>query len=280
MKIKLLVSSTSGLDYISHPNSIGVIHDIIHYTDDEEYVDFTEMKSEAFYNRLKFDLKSKPTILPASKEEIVMQIEKALEDKYEYIVIINPAKGIVDYEDRVEEAKFGYENVVKVVNSNLAGYALANMILELEKSLKVVDFETAVNIFTKANNESVTLFYSPVKDFKISFDENVIDEQFFYNDKSGGLYKLDCATLVEIKLKYEKHPIMEMFKRYLLLASDSTVVPFIMYSSEYSKYNDYFSMKMLGIYKKLKKIKSYPLPPSIGALIGANVISIGFVNKN
>ena len=281
MKFKILVSSSSGLDYITHPNSIGVIHDIIHYSENEEYVDFVEMKSEIFYNRLKYDLKSKPTMLPASREEVVEQMERAFEEGYEYIIIILPAKGIVDYEDRMEEVKFGYENVVRVIQSNLVGYALASMVMDLEKTLKTgTDYEAAINVFTKANNESVTLFYSPLKDFKINYDEYVMDEQFFYNDKNGSIYMLDCSTLVKLKLKNEKHPILELFKRYLMMGSELSVVPFIMYSSEYSRYNDYFEIKMLGVYKKIKKIKSYPLPPSIGALIGANVISIGFVNKN
>ena len=281
MKFKILVSSSSGLDYIPHSNSRGIIHDIIHYSEDEEYADFIEMKSEAFYNRLKFDKKSVPTVLPATREEIVEQIEKALKDIYDFVIIILPAKGIVDYEERMEEVKVGFENSVRVIQSNLVGYALASMIIDLEKSLKSsTDYEAAISVFDKANNESVTLFYSPLKDFKINFDEYVIDEQFFYNDKNGSIYMLDCSTLVKLKLKSEKHPIKELFKRYLALGADLSVVPFIMYSSEYSRYNDYFEMKILGVYKKLKKIKSYPLPPSIGALIGANVISIGFVNKN
>ena len=51
------------------------------------------------------------------------------------------------------------------------------------------------------------------------------------------------------------------------------------YQSEFSQYNEYLSSKFTAIYKKIRKVKSYPLPPSVGALIGANVIGIGFVRK-
>ena len=279
MKIKILISSSSGLDYIPHPNTISIMHDIIKYSDEEEYVDYVELKSEAFYNRLKYDTRNIPVVLPATMEDIRKDIDEALKE-FDFVIIIIPATGIVDYLDNANDAIIGLENKVRIIPSNLVGYPLANMALEIDKAIKAKeDLDEVITSFSKSDKESATYFYSPLKDFVIAYDENVSDVQFFKHDTKGLLYELKCSTLIQLKLHDDNHQIEEMFSRYLKAAMDSSGVPFILYSSEFSQYNEYLSSKFTTIYKKIRKVKSYPLPPSIGAIIGANVIGIGFVRK-
>lgn len=279
MKIKILTSSSSGLDYIPHPNSISIIHDIIKYSDDELYKDYIELKSEAFYNKLKYDKKNHPEVLPAPKEEIRAMLDEALEE-YDDVIIILPAIGIVDYSDNVNDAIIGLEKKVKVINSNLVGYSLANMALEVDKAIKAKDdLDGVVLSYSKSDRETATFFYAPLKDFVIAYDEDVMDVQFFKHDTKGLIYELNCSTLIQLKVHDGNHQIQEIFKRYLKALGDSKGIPYILYSSEFSQYNNYMSLKFLSLYTKIKKVKSFPLPPSIGAKIGANVIGIGFVKK-
>ncbi|MBR3617498.1 MAG: hypothetical protein IKN46_02345, partial [Acholeplasmatales bacterium] len=62
MKTKIFVTSDSGIDYISHPYSISSISTLIKFFDVEEYYDYIDMTAEKFFNRLRYDSKSVPTI--------------------------------------------------------------------------------------------------------------------------------------------------------------------------------------------------------------------------
>ena len=87
MKTKILVSSDSGIDYMSHPYSVQALPSLIKFFDIEKYFDFIDMSSEKFFNRLRYDSKVKPEVVPMDLEFIQNDINIALES-YDNVLII------------------------------------------------------------------------------------------------------------------------------------------------------------------------------------------------
>ena len=89
MKTKILVSSDSGIDYMSHPHSVQALPSLIKFFEIEKYFDYIDMTSDKFFNRLRYDSKVNPKIVPMDLEFIQNDINIALES-YDKVLIIDP----------------------------------------------------------------------------------------------------------------------------------------------------------------------------------------------
>lgn len=274
MKTKIFVTSDSLIDYISHPYSISSIPSLIKFLDVEDYFDYIDMSSEKFYNRLKYDSKIVPQILPLDIEYIQNDINIAFES-YDRVLIITSEE--LNYSETLSKIKENYDERIDVYITKATGYILAYMALECDKHLKDGKrLNTAFRLMDEIYENSLMLIMNPKDDIDIS---NVIDEEKRVEQKlKGKLYLLDSTKEIEIKDK-DRDMVVSLIKNYLDNLKDDTT-PFILYSSKYSYYLKLIEEKLLIIHKRFKSIKKIPAPINMGLKYGKNLIAIGYVKNN
>ena len=276
MKTKILVTSDSLIDYISHPYSISSIPAFIKYVDVETYFDFIDMSSEKFFNRLRYDSKSVPSVEPIHIEYIQNDINIALES-YDNVLLVTSYE--LNYSEIFSKLKDTYGESVNFYMTKATGFILANMVCEGDKALKAgKNFEQAFAAMDEAYNNSAMLILNPKDDIDIS---NVIDEEKRVEEKlKGKLYLVDSEKETEIKDR-DRDIIVSLIKHYLdILNDDTSVTPFILYSSKYSYYLKLIEEKMLIIHKRFKSIRKIPASINMGMKYGCNLIAIGYIKNN
>ena len=280
MKIKIITTSSSTIDYMSSPYSISVIPDIISYSKNEEYLDYLEAESEIFYNRLKMDLTGKPKIEPNRIEYIRKIVDASIENEYEQILFILPSANIVDYKALVELAMKDYEISYYVYQSIHIGYPLAHLTLEADRMLK--ENMDIYNVIKKIDEISLNIklfIYSPEKDLLSAIKRVELDDDILSYDDSGKIYSYNMGSLNEIKVDKNNYPLAKILTIYLKELDKQSSMPFILYSSKLSKYINFIEDTILKLYPKLKKIKAFPVPPALGCMAGCNSIGIGYIKK-
>ncbi|MBQ3253136.1 MAG: DegV family protein, partial [Acholeplasmatales bacterium] len=237
MKIKIITTSSSTIDYMSSPYSISVIPDIISYSKNEEYLDYLEAESEIFYNRLKMDLTGKPKIEPNRIEYIRKIVDASIENEYEQILFILPSANIVDYKALVELAMKDYEISYYVYQSIHIGYPLAHLTLEADRMLK--ENMDIYNVIKKIDEISLNIklfIYSPEKDLLSAIKRVELDDDILSYDDSGKIYSYNMGSLNEIKVDKNNYPLAKILTIYLKELDKQSSMPFILYSSKLSKY--------------------------------------------
>ena len=277
MKTKIFVTSDSGIDYISHPYSISSISTLIKFFDVEEYYDYIDMTAEKFFNRLRYDSKSVPTINTIGIEYIRNDINIALESYDNVLMVIN---NDLDYNDIVQGLKNDYGDKIDFYLTSATGYILASMALECDKALKEEkSLDTAKYIMDDIYANSATFLMSPENDissFTIMTEEKRVSE----HPKATILY-FDSLVTHQVKEKEkDKDIVVILVSRYLAAIENKTVVPFIMYSNKDSYYLKLLESKLLLIHRRLRTIKKIPISPYLGLKYGKNIIAIGYVKAS
>ncbi len=272
MKTKILVSSDSGIDYLSHPYSLGSLPSMIKFFDIEAYFDYIDMTSEKFFNRLKYDSGVNPNIIPMELEFIQNDINVALES-YDNVLLV--VSDYLDYGEIFSKLKDAYQDKIDFYRTHATGFILFQMALECDKVLKddrSLDEAKQAMDMVYINSEMFIL--NPKDDISIS--ENVDEDKRVEEKRKGNIYFLSSNGDIEIKDK-DRDFIVALIKNYLDKVADKNVTPFIMYSSKYSYYLKLIESKLLIIHKKYKSIKKIPASPSLGLKYGKNIIAIGYI---
>lgn len=276
MKTKILVTSDSLIDYISHPYSISSIPALIKFIDVETYFDYIDMSSEKFFNRLRYDSKSVPSIEPIDIEYLQNDINIALES-YDNVLLVTSYE--LNYSEIFTKLKESYGDSLNFYMTKATGFILANMVLEGDKALKAGEsFEQAFAAMNEAYENSAMLVLNPKDDIDIS---NVVNEEKRVEEKlKGKLYLVSSRKEIEIKDR-DRDIIVSLIKHYLdVLNDDTSVTPFILYSSKYSYYLKLIEEKLLIIHKRFRSIKKIPASINMGMKYGSNLIAIGYIKNN
>ncbi len=274
MKTKILVSSDSGIDYMSHPHSISSLPSLIKFFDIEKYFDYIDMTSEKFYNRLKYDIKAKPEIVPMDIEYIENDINVALESYDNVLIIVST---YLEYGAIFGQLREDYGDKVDFYITNTTGYILSMMAIECDKALKDnKSIDDAKKVMDGIFYNSCMLIVNPAIDINIS--ENIDEDKRVEEKRKAKMYVVDAYNEVEIKDK-DRDFIVSIIKHYLDRVAEDTVMPFIMYSSKYSYYYNLLESKLLIIHKRYKSIKKIPVSPDLGLKYGKNIIVIGYIKN-
>lgn len=275
MKTKIFVTSDSLIDYMSHAYSISSIPSMIKFFDVETYFDYIDMNSEKFFNRLKYDSNSNPQISAIDIQYLQNDINIALE-AYDEILII--ASYEINYSELVAKIKENYGECIHIYMTKATGYILAQMAIECDKALKNnKTYGEAFDLMDDIYNNSLMLILNPKEDIDIS---NVVDEEKRVEEKrKGRLYLSTSSKEIEIKDKY-RDIIVSLIKVYLdNLNDDTSVTPYILYSSKYSYYLKLVEEKLLIIHKRFRNIKKIPASINMGMKYGNNLIAIGYIKN-
>lgn len=275
MKTKIIVSSDSLIDYISHPYSISSMPSLIKFFDVETYFDYIDMSSEKFFLRLKYDKKFSVDIKPMELEYLQNDINIALE-QYDNVLIVSSYE--LNYNDIFEKLKEAYQDKIDFYVTKATGYILANMVMEADKALKNgSSIDEVKNLMYSLSVDSFMLVLNPKDDIDLSVDVN--EEKRVEENRKGKIYLIDNEKDIEIKNK-DRDIVVALIKYYLDYLGDNTnVTPFILYSSRYSYYLKLIEEKLLIIHKRFKTIKKIPASPNMGLKYGENMIAIGFIKN-
>ena len=275
MKTKILVSSDSLIDYISHPYSISSMPSLIKFFDVETYFDYIDMTSEKFFLRLKYDKKFKAEIMPMEIEYLQNDINIALES-YDNVLLVVSYE--LNYNEIFKKLKEAYEDRIDFYVTKATGYILSNMVIEADKLLKDgKTLDDAKNLMYQLCSDSFMLILNPKDD--IGIDDEINEEKRVEENKKGKLYLVDSEKDIEIKNK-DRDIVVALIKYYLDYLGDNTnVTPYILYSSRYSYYLKLVEEKLLIIHKRFKSIKKIPASPNMGMKYGKNLIAIGYIKN-
>lgn len=280
IKTKVLVFSSSGLDYISHPQQISVIPDLIRSAYDEVYEEASELDTLLFYERARNDKYFKPSVEVCKVDYIVNTIEAALSNSYDRFIIFVNTNDVINYSGVVDSILDMYPHLdITVIKINAISYPLAQLAIDSEKIVRNTNNIDAVISYANGFRDTFKIyFYSPKENVlpsikRIDFDDDVIS-----SSTNGKLYVYD-GVLDEVRRDARESYLEKMFDLYRFDIEDNKVIPFILYTNKYSLYNEILDRKLLAIFTRLKSIKKYPIPAVIGNKIGYNSIGIGFIKK-
>ena len=274
MKTKILVSSDSGIDYMSHPHSVQALPSLIKFFEIEKYFDYIDMTSDKFFNRLRYDSKVNPKIVPMDLEFIQNDINIALESYDKVLIIVS---NFLDYSVLFSQLKGAYGDQIDFYRTEATGYILSTMAIECDKALKEEkSLKEAFEIMENIYANSAMIILNPQIDISVS--ENVDEDKRVEEKRKAKLTIVEKDNVIEIKDR-DRDFIVSMIKHYLDRVAEENVLPFIMYSSKYSYYLKLIESKLLIIHKRYKSIKKIPASPNLGMKYGSNIIVIGYIKN-
>lgn len=275
MRTKIFVCSNSGINYISHSNNISALPVIIKFNEEEEYIDYLDAISEAYFNRVKHS-EYKPSIIPIDKERLLDYINNAINAKYDQIVFILSSKEFIDTIDIINDAIKDFNIPINIIKTNAICFPLASMAIEADRLLNKlgVDIETVKNKIRLMNEQYNIYIYSCNKDAKtVNVSMKFADESILPSE-GGDIYTFNGElNKMDKKLKLKFDDMISMFNKDI---GNDDVIPFILYNSKDSLYNDLLETELLKIFGNLKYIKKFPIPSGIGNKFDPYSCAIGY----
>lgn len=276
MKTKVLVSSSSGLDYIPHAPSITVMPDRIVFSSVEEYEDYNELKTPDFYTRIKYDPAAKPKIIAASYETINNIINQAIKHKYEaFVVILNKFQDQY-YEIFKKIIAKRPELKITIIGTALLSHPLALGVIHADKMIKAnMPYSDVEQMLADRSRRFGIYFFSPETDILPTISRIEYEEDIENSGKDANTYIANSNGITLIKKVKKVYPYQQMFRLFVENTSGIKVIPFILCSDEYSMYVKLMRKRLESEYPGID-IKSYYLTPEYGCQLGANVMAVGY----
>ena len=186
---------------------------------------------------------------------------------------------IADYSDPVNAILNRYDHLdITVIKVNALAYPLAHMAIDAEKIVRTTDsIDNVISYINSVRDSFKVYFYSPKENVLPSIKRVDFDDDVISSSTNGKLFLYD-GEITEVKKDRESY-LEKMFELYTDDIEDNKVVPFIMYTNNYSLYNDVIERKLLSMFLRLKTIKKYPIPAVLGTKVGFNAVGIGFIKK-
>lgn len=275
MRTKIFVCSNSGINYTSHSNNISALPVIIKFNEEEEYIDYLDAISEAYFNRVKHS-EYKPSIIPIDKERLLDYINNAINAKYDQIVFILSSKEFIDTIDIINDVIKDFTIPINIIETNAICFPLASMAIEADRLLNKlgVDIETVKNKIKLMNEQYNIYIYSCNKDAKTVNASMKFTDESILPSEGGDIYTFNgVLNKMDKKLKLKFDDMISMFNKDI---GNDDVIPFILYNSKDSLYNDLLEAELLKIFGNLKYIKKFPIPSGIGNKFGPYSCAIGY----
>lgn len=272
MKTKVVVCSTSGIDYIAHNEDIESLPVILKFREEEKYLDYIDITAEAFYNRMRMDKACKMTPTFFNYTMVIDFVNKIKEDGYERILFILASKSFSDLYVSIKIAMSQNNDIYyDIYESNTVCYPLAYMALEASRLFgEQMDFDDVRKRLDDLQRVNELFFFNP----KYSEASHFFKKGF----KSGEILVIENGKLTT-RAKTKLDSLEELVFHFCSQTSNVDVIPFILYTSKNSKYISIIQRNLECIDKKYKKIKTYPLDPAVGIQTGINSICLGYVLK-
>lgn len=273
MKTMIFVCSNSGIDYIPHAGNICSIPVILRLTEEEQYEDFSDVTTEAFYNRIRLDKKARVTPVFQNYAKICAYIDRCREEGYSQVLFILASKEFSDLYIPITIAISENTDICcYVYNSDTCCYPLAYMAIEagtlFEKGCPI---EVVMKELDSIKKNHHIFFFNPsyTKETEKSFSR-------YYTQ--GTAVSLENGVLCPLKEKGVSglDGILNQFQRE---TADCNVIPFILYTNKGTKYIPLLEEALGKMDLSFKKVKSYPIPPAVGIQASINAVGLGYIVK-
>lgn len=279
-KKAIIVCSNAGLDYFSYPKDIEIFRSVIHFSNDDTYEDFVDMKAKTFYERIAKNPNDVPKtsyVAPGRMLEIFEDYAKKGYDEAIVITISSKLSGL--YEAVIRTAEEQSKLKVTVFDSKSLAYIEAHMALEAHRLAE--EGKTTKEIITylekiRDNNQWYftveTLLYL-VKNGRLSSFKGLM----------GTLLKLKPVMEISKEGKVENLEKIRSFSKsldkvlnkYLEETKDKNVLTYISHAHNDEAAN-YLIKQILEVYPD-RVIKSSYLTPVVGAHTGPKSIGLGYL---
>ncbi|MCF7927093.1 MAG: DegV family protein [Candidatus Izimaplasma sp.] len=281
--IGLVTCSNSCIDYFVHDYDIRVFRSTL-YLDDEEYLDYTEIKTDEFYERLE----NNPELFPRSSYyplgKMIETYENLKKEGYKKILVVTISKEMSGIYNAAQLAAANVEGVeVHVFDSKSVSYPEAKMVLraaEMIEEGKGLDEILNELAHIRTNNKTYfavkTLDYL-VKNGRLSSTSGFIGKHLKIKplltiDKYGEIKTVE-------KIRTFKKALDKVVFKFLEETEGREVEAYIMHANNYES-RDYIEQKILKARPDIKEVISLPLTPVIGAHSGPKAIGLGYYIKD
>lgn len=273
MKTMIFVCSNSGIDYIPHAANICSIPVILRLTEEEQYEDFSDVTTEAFYNRVRLDKRARVTPVFQNYAKICEYIDKCREEGYSQVLFILASKEFSDLYIPITIAISENTDIsCHVYNADTCCYPLAYMAIEAE-ALFAEDRPTTevMRELDRIKRNHHIFFFNP-------YYTKETERNFSRHYTEGTAVSLENGVLCPIKEKGVSglDGILNQFQKE---TADCQVIPFILYTDKGTKYIPLLEEALGKIDLSFKKVKSYPIPPAVGIQAGMNAVGLGYIVK-
>lgn len=272
MKTKILVCSSSGIDYIPHSENITAIPVIIKFSNEEQYQDFIDINADTYFSRVSLDKNAKVSLVYQKYDKIKTYIDDAVNNGYKRILILLADKNFSNLEISIALG-LANENRIECVifNSMTTAYPLSLMAIEANEM--ITNGANITKVIKRLNSiKSKMLFFIPK-------EQNESIPKFDKEYLNGNIVELVDGKLVNVPKYKDSTAFESLFTNLLDDITKTEIIPFVLYSDKYSKYINLIGDILVEKDFRFKKAKYYPISPAIGAVIGNKVLCIGYVVK-
>ncbi len=277
MKTKIFVCSSSEINEIKHSKNIEAIPFLYRFSDDEIFEDEIELKTNAVYNRLRFDRNSNLELLSISHERVSEYLKKAIADGYDNAFFILPNRSTINLAIPVKIALEENKEInVAMYQSNEVSLPLAYIALTAEKL-----FDEGLSIVETWNK---LVLYEGISKIYIFNPQNNSERSsnFEKTFKNGTFNIFKGGKLISANDNKKINSLEIMIDEFRDDISDKEVMPFILTSNKASKYNEILLNNLVEIEDEknktaLEKIRFYDLPLCLGLATGIDSIAIGYI---
>lgn len=273
MKTKIFVCSNSAIDYVAHDSNISAIPVNLVLSEEEQYEDFIDVSTEAFYNRIRMDKNAHVTFSFQNYSKISQNIANAKADGYEQILFIIPPKEFANLYISISIAISENKDIsCHIYNAETVLYPLAYMAIEANNMLtNGEEMDKVISRLDYLNKNHFIAF------FVHHNDESKPDFRRKY--QKGKIIVLENGKLIELKKEKNETAYSQFISLFDKKFNDREIIPFMLYTSKASRYLDLIEESLLNLSPNYKKIKYYPIAPAIGYELGPNSIGVGYIIK-
>jgi fatty acid-binding protein DegV len=267
MKTKIVTCSTSSIDYIPH-EGIDVIPSVMIFNELEEYREYVDLSFEAYYNRVTYDKKIKVTSNFITYNELIKKVKSYEEEGYKQVIFITDSEEISTFTSLVGFLKDEeFDIKVKLFDTNTCGYPLA-YIANAANQIAQEDFNYTSFIKKLSFYRDYNKIYF-ITQKKRDAKKNIITSVLSFNNGKLVPVEIEKGILVNDFVK-------SIFDR----ESNKNITPFIQYTNNSrNDILDEVENLMIDYYSNIRKVKSYPLSPTVSLKINNLTMAVGFIRN-
>lgn len=279
-KYACIVCSNAATDYIETPYNIPVFRSVVIFGD-EQYDDYTEIKSKDFYDRLENDKNAFPKTAFVSMGKMVEEFNTLKEKGFDGALVICISSALSGLQRAVTLASSEVENFeVHVYDSKTLGYPEAYMALEaarmfdegksLEDVLKRLDFIRDHNhIIFAVDTLEYLIKNGRLSKFVGSIAQMLKIRPVLEINSDGAVNQIEKTRTS----KKARELVVDMFLKEI---EGKDVTVFICNTNNDAAVEE-FKSRVLEARPDLKEIHVYPLTPVVGAHAGPGALGIGWI---
>lgn len=282
-KIAIISCSNANIEYFEHNYDIKIFRSMLHLGD-EDYLDYTDIKAEDFYQRLEEDKSIFPSTSFMPIGQMIEIYEDLVKEGYTDAIVISISKEMSGIFNAALMAANEVEELdVKVFDSKSLAFPQAKMVLTaarmVEEGRSVAEITDEL-YYIRDNNKiyfAVNTLTYLVKNGRLSNASGFIGNAL----KLKPVLTIDDGKVATVeKIRTFKKAVEHILDLYFKETKGLNVEPFIIHANNPDT-RDYIISRLQENDPKLTDIFSMPLTAVVGAHAGPKTIGIGYYkNKN